>query len=434
MSHVRLRFRLRAARIVGLCAALAAAPLQAAIWTVDSTADAPDRDTANGVCDAEVDGAVVCTLRAAVMQAHSGDVIVLPSGTYTLTRPRLAAEPDARGGDLDVEVNALTIQGPAFGARPLIRAAADFNDRLIHVQGWNSLTMSRVVLDGPDALPGDGGGAISGGHIELTDVRIQDSGADLGGAIWSNAGIKLTRCEFVGNHALTGGAIWLSSGPNGAMNAQAVSFIGNRADETGGALYVAGNTTVSLLNATLYGNRAPEGAAVASQAAVPSWLTLNNATIAGNGGIGGAAQSTIALGGWLYPSNSVIAGNDAVAEIALSNSEVRSKGHNVVGAVAYDPATSILALDPSDRPAPAYLGLYPPALASWSTTGIATAVPAADSPLRNAGHPGSGAGTFCEPTDANGVARGPLEPCDIGAAEHQPAADAIFADGFEVSI
>ena len=61
-------------------------------------------------------------------------------------------------------------------------------------------------------------------------------------------------------------------------------------------------------------------------------------------------------------------------------------------------------------------------------------MPAADSPLRDAGHPGSGTGTFCEPTDANGVARGPLEPCDVGAAEYQPAADAIFADGFEVSI
>jgi predicted outer membrane repeat protein len=433
MSHVRFRFRLRAARVAGLCAALAAAPLHAAVWTVNSTADAPDRDTANGLCDADVDGAVVCTLRAAVMQAGSGDVILLPSGTYTLTRPRLAAEPDARGGDLDIEVNALTIQGPAFGARPLIRAAADFNDRLIDVQGWNTLTLSRVVLDGPDALPG-GGGAISGGRIELTDVRIQDSGADLGGAIWSNATLTLTRCEFVGNHARTGGAIWLSSGPNGAMNAQAVSFIGNRAEEKGGALYVAGNTTVSLLNATLYGNRAPEGAAVASQVAVPSWLTLNNATIAGNGGIDGTAQSAIVLGGWLYPSNSVIAGNDAAAEIALIGSEVRSKGYNVIGAVAYDPATSILALDPSDRPAPAYLGLYPPALASWSATGIATAVPAADSPLRDAGHPGSGDGTFCEPTDANGIARGPLEPCDIGAAEYQPAADGIFADGFEVSI
>lgn len=422
----------RAAVLLAL--GLSAAPLHAATWTVNSTADAPDRNTSNGVCDAEVGGGqVVCTLRAAMMQAAANDVIQLAAGaTYTLTRPRFAAEPDAWGGDLNVQVTALTIQGPLLGARPTIRAEAGFNDRLIRVEGWNKLTLSRVVLDGADTFD-ENGGAIVGGYMDLLDVRIQNSSADTGGAIWANAGITLTRCEFAGNHARIGGAIWFDSGSNGALTANAVSFIGNRADEKGGAFYVAGNSTVNLANATFHGNRAPDGAALASQVVFPSWVTLNNTTIAGNGGLDGPAQSTIVLGGVIYPSNSVIAGNDAAADIRLDGgSDVMSRAHNVIGTIDYDPANNIVDLDPTDQPAPAELGLLAPSIAPWSTVGITTVVPAADSPLRDAGDPGSGAGTHCAPSDANGVARGAMQPCDIGAAEYVPAADVLFADGFDV--
>lgn len=423
---------LRAAALLALT--LSAAPLQAAVWTVDSTADAPDRDTANGVCDAEVGGQVVCTLRAAVMQAGANDVIQLAAGaTYTLTRPRLAAEPDAWGGDLNVQVTALTIQGPALGARPTIRAEAGFNARLIFVEGWNRLTVNRVVLDGSDSFD-ENGGALAGGYMTLSDVRIQNSAADTGGAIWSNASVDLTRCEFVGNRARIGGAIWINSGFNGPLSAAAVSFIGNQAEEKGGALYIAGNSTANFSNATFHGNRAADGAALASQVVFPSWVTLNNSTIAGNGGLGGPAQSVIALGGTVYPSNSAIAGNDAVADIRLDGgSNVQSKGYNVIGAIDYDPATSVVALDATDRPAPASLGLLAPSVAAWSTLGITTVVPAADSPLRDSGHPGSGAGTPCAPLDANGVARNAAQPCDVGAAEYVPAADVLFADGFDTS-
>lgn len=423
---------LRAAALLALV--LSAAPLQAAAWTVNSTADAPDRDTSNGVCDAEVGGQVVCTLRAAIMQANANDVIQLAAGAvYTLTRPRLAAEPDAWGGDLNVQVTALTIQGPAQGARPTIRAGAGFNARLIFVEGWNRLTLNRVVLDGPDSFD-ENGGALAGGYMSLSDVRIQDSGADSGGAIWSNASVDLTRCEFVGNHARIGGAIWLDSGFNGPLTADTVSFIGNQADEKGGALYIAGNSTANFTDATFHGNRAPDGAALASQVVFPSWITLNDATIAGNGGVGGPAQSVIVLGGAVYPSNSVIAGNDAAADIRLDgSSNVQSKGYNILGTIDYDPANDIVTLDATDRPAPADLGLLPPSIAPWSTVGITTVVPAADSPLRDTGHPGSGAGTHCTPVDANGVARNAAQPCDVGAAEYVPAADVLFADGFDTS-
>jgi CSLREA domain-containing protein len=420
----------RAAALLAL--GLSAAPLQAATWwIVNSTADAPDRDTANGICDAEVGGQVVCTLRAAVMQAAAGDVVQLAAGaTYTLTRPRFAAEPDAWGGDLDIQVATLTIQGPVLGARPTIRADDGFNDRLIRVEGWNKLILRRAVLDGAD---NENGGAIAGSLMDLSDVRIQDSGADSGGAIWANAAVSLTRCEFVGNHARVGGAIWFDSSSNGPLMADTVSFIDNRADERGGAFYIAGNSTANLTNATFHGNRAPDGAALASQVVFPSWVTLNNATITGNGGLGGATQSAIVLGGVIYPANSVIAGNDAAADIRLDGgSNVLSSGHNVLGTIDYDPANNIVTLDATDRPAPAYLGLLPPSIAPWSTVGITTLVPAADSPLRDTGHPGSGGNTECAPVDANGVARGAMQPCDVGAAEYLPSADVLFADGFDV--
>ena len=70
-------------------------------FTVNSTADNPD-DISNSVC---ADAFGKCTLRAAIMEANLGSTfdvdIVLPAGTYTLTRG-VTNPDDHSNGDLDV--------------------------------------------------------------------------------------------------------------------------------------------------------------------------------------------------------------------------------------------------------------------------------------------------------------------------------------------
>src|SRR5579859_3001870 len=73
-----------------------------AIYTVNSTADAPDADPLDGVARTASGD---CTLRAAVMQANysGGGTIILPAGTYTITR--VGYDDNAVAGDLDISAD-----------------------------------------------------------------------------------------------------------------------------------------------------------------------------------------------------------------------------------------------------------------------------------------------------------------------------------------
>lgn len=60
-------------------------PVEAATFTVNSTADEPDAAPGNGVC---ATSAGVCTLRAAVQETNAmggQDTIIMPAGTYIVT-------------------------------------------------------------------------------------------------------------------------------------------------------------------------------------------------------------------------------------------------------------------------------------------------------------------------------------------------------------
>jgi CSLREA domain-containing protein len=82
---------------------------EAAVFTVNSTADAVDADVNDHICATATPGE--CTLRAAIQQANAsgGGEVVVPAGTYTLSIPG-ANEDGAASGDLDINVP-LTITG-----------------------------------------------------------------------------------------------------------------------------------------------------------------------------------------------------------------------------------------------------------------------------------------------------------------------------------
>src|SRR5512144_284336 len=82
---------------------LVPAQAHAAVYTVNSTADAVAANPAGGVCETAV-GNGVCTLRAAVQVANASgaaDTINIPPGTYTLTIAGIN-ENAAATGDLDI--------------------------------------------------------------------------------------------------------------------------------------------------------------------------------------------------------------------------------------------------------------------------------------------------------------------------------------------
>lgn len=155
-------------------------------FTVNTTEDTVDANPGDGQCR---NSQGKCSLRAAIMEANalSGTIlIVLPSGTYTLTR----TDPDdEKGGDLNITGN-------------------------------NNLTIRGA---GPDQTFVDGNGRfrvfnISRGNITLEGLRVQrgNAGSDDGGGIYlfyRGTTLTLRNSTVSGNSADWGAASTTSGAP-----------------------------------------------------------------------------------------------------------------------------------------------------------------------------------------------------------------------------
>src|SRR5260370_34754326 len=74
--------------LTGVAPAARAAPSTGHTYFVNSTLDEPDANPASGHCASTPSGK--CTLRAAIMQSNfdaGPNTIILPAGTYMITRP-----------------------------------------------------------------------------------------------------------------------------------------------------------------------------------------------------------------------------------------------------------------------------------------------------------------------------------------------------------
>ena len=108
------RSSIGALALAAVLCALAANPahLDAATFSVDTTADAVDALPGDGVC---LSLALTCSLRAAIQEANAlagADVVVVPAGTYVLTLVG-AGETSGATGDLNVSDD-LDLQGALF--------------------------------------------------------------------------------------------------------------------------------------------------------------------------------------------------------------------------------------------------------------------------------------------------------------------------------
>lgn len=174
-----------AAALLGLATSLTVAvgtgaPVSAATFVVNSTADTSDANTADGVCDA---GGGVCTLRAAVEQANAApgaDVITLPAGTYDVATP---LEPS---GDL-------TVNGAGAASTTIFGSGLDQNASVFRLQnGTITFNVSGVTFRNND---------------DWACIRMI-AGAD--GSTVDVADSVFDRCGDAGISAITNGASFVS--------------------------------------------------------------------------------------------------------------------------------------------------------------------------------------------------------------------------------
>lgn len=325
-------------------------------YTVDSTLDQVDDDVTDGVCHT---AAGTCTLRAAVMQANrmlnTGAAIVLPAGTYVLTRGPLGTD-DETNGDLNLTAPtsgnpAITIVG-ADAATTIIDANSI--DRIFNVDVTRTAYISGVtlrnglvvagsggaianagvlVLDhcgisrnsgvSSDSYTSKGGGIYNTGTLQLTNVTLDHNEGDFGGAIYNSGDLSIDLSSLSNNQSYSnGGGITSDGGPlrvdrstftgNSSLYGGAIGGAGyiNRSTLTGNSAFYGGAIDVAattyIVNSTLAENTADHGGAIYSNADV----SIFNSTLVYNQvGAGGQGAGIYNAAGTAAVHNSILADN-----------------------------------------------------------------------------------------------------------------------------
>src|SRR5438270_3448401 len=282
------RHQLRLALVAMIMAAFQSPGLFGGTYVVNSTADEPDADPADGFCQTASGD---CTLRAAIMQANFAtgpNMITVPSGLYLLTR--VGYDDDALVGDLDIKHD-LTIQGAGSAATIVDGNGSVTHDRVFKIlspvqnvtlSGMTIRNGESLLLPNPTPTPapilGGGGLYIEGaGQVHLNDVIFDSNTGQNGGGIYANfsstgGSITMDNVILSANKVIAGGV-----GAGGGVFAHLPSSLSqliirdsqifsNMADGTGGGVYVDGNSTAqwSIERSDIHSNTAASGGGIGS--------------------------------------------------------------------------------------------------------------------------------------------------------------------------
>ncbi len=425
-----------------MCLALAcAASVQAAVITVDTTADDL---TNNGNC----------TLREAIRSANANgafdacvagndpDEIIVPAGVYLLDLTG-SLEEFAATGDLDIR-DGVTITGDGRGVTII---DGNDTDRVFDVDTAEAVLLRDLTVRNGVAT-GDFGGAVlakMASNLQLEDCAVESSNASAGAGVYHAGGLTssltITRCTVSGNVATTdGGGVYAYQAPTvitdttiddndatqmgGGLAAAggSVSFTvsvqrstisNNDAGNAGGGVVAANFATVILTNTTLSGNSAVNTAG-ALMHTFSDGVHLRNVTITNNettaGDAGGIVRGSGTAG--ITMRNSIVAGNTSTGANPDCFGAITSEGYNLVGTVGA--SCSISGTTTGNLTGPADLGSLAdnggPTLTHQLLAG-SDAIDAGDPAT-----PGSG-GTTCETIDQRGYTRPGEAFCDMGAVE-----------------
>lgn len=442
-------------RFRGIIAALlliSALPLWAATFTPNSFEDRIDANPGDGICATAPP--VVCTLRAAVMEANALaglDIIELNGGTYEITREG-SNENAALTGDLDLTDPAGLMILSQPGVFTTI-GVGEMVSRVLQVH-QGGLMLSGLRIGGGRETQGGGihFAASRGNQVALIQFSmIESNSADVGGGVFLDGGtLNIHHSRFMGN-MVSSEAL---PGPLGA-DIRAVNDATVRIERSSFyAHYTFGGTsnmlrgsisldksTLNMFSSSIIGIH--DGGAGCGIAANASNVTLQNVTLAYNAcGLDWAnAPFVSGSGKTLFVRNSAIGNNDLDCRIyseipplnithsgnpsAISASDtIDIDGHNLDSDNSCGLASGFGNLPNTD---PRFA--LPPGGWQWDDRTLYALMPRADSPLIDAGSPldpASGNPEACFQFDQLSVER-QAGKCDIGAVERIE----LFSDGFE---
>ncbi len=322
------------ALLAAACAAVAglANTAVAATIAVTTTADELDfvpndrcslREAVVTVNERRALGVGGCTVSGTL---GSDDLIVVPAGTYRLTRitslPLSLVDQDADNLDLLADV---TIRGAGAGSTAIdggeLYFPADgvewplFEGGVVRVSEGVTARIERVTLRGGRAMWG--GGVHVGGSLTLVDLAVEGNTTKGPGAgIYNEGSLTLRRVTVSGNES---------------------DLVDATPARVGGGIYTSGS--LDALNVTISGNRTIAGGGL-SVAPSAGLTLLDSVTVTGNVAVGSSDFTYLPTGGIdnLAPAsqvrvqNSVVAGNQAPGDPDCYGA-FDSRGHNLVGDV-----------------------------------------------------------------------------------------------------
>ncbi len=332
--------------------------------------DTPSANPGNGLC-ADANGR--CSLRAAIEEANALGgmrVIALPQASVLLEDQAIAVTADVK------------IIGLGATSTEII---ADGDQRVFEIDPGASLDISQLTLSGGgEDVQGVGGLINNLGSLLIEDAILQNGRSVGGGAISSEGQLTIRRSVLLDNKAVLGGG-------------------------SGGAIRNFGNAT--LENVLLYNNEAFSGGAISTAPSSGATLDIRFTTIVANhsrsigAGIFGEFSSSSAA----TLQATILTGNTATNPGGGGClNQLTSGGDNIInddleGCTFTPSAGDQVDVDP----------LLEPLI--YSTTGLPTMVPRAESPAMDAV---SGA---CPATDLRGFTRPQDGGCEIGAYERGSA-------------
>ena len=258
-----------------LCWIAFAAPVLAATFDVNVTADIVDPNLTDGVCDVDPGTAGnQCSLRAAVQQANvlpssaqNPHVVNLPAQTFTLTIPG-RDELAGATGDLNLTATGIRIVGQG-ATQTIVQAGTAVGngvDRGFRVHPTTSAVLERLTIEhgvaGQPGAPRSGGGVLNEGTLTVDEVELRlntannDGRQSGGGAIANATGATLTvtQSAVIENVAFrNGGGI----ANQGTATIDTTTIANNDGGGAVGGVFTFNAPSTVIRGPTIVDNRAP---------------------------------------------------------------------------------------------------------------------------------------------------------------------------------
>lgn len=235
--------------IVSTLALIAAAQVQAATYTVNTTVDD------NGNCTARA-----CSIREAIMAANANPghdtIVVAVSGVHALTLT--SGSSDEAYGDLDINPNgydALSISGMKHNL--VIDASAVAEQAIAVHQGIVAIREATIM----GGVSQNGGGIENHGTVNLLASVITGNNATAGGGVYNAGRLNILNYSYIDNNvAHNGGGVFTAAGGTTVLNSNSYIHTNSVASNgggvyvgTGGRFLMAGSAVINNNTAANYG-------------------------------------------------------------------------------------------------------------------------------------------------------------------------------------